>query len=29
MVCKSVGPRLVPVGQWETDPDLLFSNNFE
>jgi hypothetical protein len=29
MVCKSVGPRMVPVGQWEDDPDLLFSNQFE
>jgi hypothetical protein len=27
MVCKSVGPRLVPVGDWSGDE--LFGNGFE
>jgi hypothetical protein len=29
MVCKSVGPRLVPVGVWQDDPDLVYRNGFE
>lgn len=29
MVCKSVGPRLVPVGDWGNDPDLVYRNDFE
>lgn len=29
MVCKSVGPRMVPVGDWSGTTDNLFRNGFE
>lgn len=29
MVCKSVGPRMVPVGDWNASSDILFRSGFE
>ncbi len=29
MICKSVGPRMVPIGDWSGNVDNLFRNGFE